>query len=60
MVFDNMTSCLIFLEAIDKLEEEIANSIKIERPAPLLQRAGTELKLMIRYYNRFGINYIKE
>ncbi len=57
LVVHDIASCLIFLEAIDKLEAEIAVSLRIERPLPLFQRMKPSSNLFLEYFRKFGLDY---
>jgi hypothetical protein len=60
LVVHEFASCLICLEAIDRLEAEIAISLKIKRPLPLFQRMKPSSKLFLEYFMRFGLDIIEE
>lgn len=57
LVVNNMESCLIFLEVIDRLEVEIADSLKLKRPLELFRRMKPDSKLFLEYFERFGPEY---
>lgn len=57
LVICNLSSCLIFLEVLDKLEEEIADALDFEVPRPLLQRMGANGVVYLDYLYHYGISY---
>ncbi len=57
LVFNNMASCLIFVEVIDRLEVEIAASLKLKRPLELFRRMKPDSKLYLDYLERFGLEH---
>ena len=57
LVINEMPSCIIFLEVIDKLETEICACLELARLLPLFERI--EPKLILQYYKRYGLNYIE-
>ena len=59
LALNDLISCLIFLEVIDKLEAEIAGSLEVARPLPLFQRMRPDSKLFLEYFLKFGLAYIE-
>ncbi len=57
LVVHDTSSCLIFLEVIDKLEADIATSLELGRPQALFQRMSPDSKLFLEYFTRFGLDY---
>jgi hypothetical protein len=57
LVIQNLESCLIFLEVADNLEREIADSLGLDLPAPLLKRMGPSGRFYLEYLDRHGVGY---
>lgn len=59
LVIHNIESCMIFLEVIDTLEAEIADSLKLKCPLQLFRRMKPDSKLFLDYFYRFGLKYME-
>lgn len=53
----NLESCQIFIEVLDRMEEEIASLISIDRPPCLFNRMKPNSSIYIKYFDRYGLNY---
>lgn len=60
LVLSELSSCLIFLEVIDQLEDELSASLKIKRPNQLFSRMKPNCKVFLEYYEKFGLNYMEK
>jgi hypothetical protein len=59
LVINQIYSCLIFIEVVNSLEEQIASILSIERPDNFLSRLKPDSRLYMEYFEKYGINYIE-
>jgi len=57
LVINNLSSTIVFLEAIDLLETEISERINIPRPPTIFERMKPNCKLFLAYFDRYGLAY---
>lgn len=57
LVINNLSSTIVFLEALDLLESEIAESINIPPPPTIFERMKPNCKLFLAYFERYGLAY---
>lgn len=60
LVIHNMASCIIFIEVLDKLEEDISKSLQIQRPKEIFRRMEPHSQVYLEYFQNFGIEYDQE
>lgn len=57
LVICEMSSCIIFIEVLDKLEEDISKSLQIQRPKEIFKRMKPHSQLYLEYFENFGLKY---
>lgn len=57
LALSDTSSCLIFLEVLEKIEEDISISLGIKQPSPLFERMKPNSSVFLEYYNKFGLVY---
>ncbi len=57
LVFNDLESCIIFLEVIEQLERELSELLGIERPQSLFERMKPNSKVFLDYFKSFGPKY---
>jgi hypothetical protein len=50
LVFLNIESCLIFIEAIENAEKQLSKSLSIPRPPDIFKRMGSNSSLYLQYF----------
>lgn len=56
LAIQDLSSCLIFIEILDRLEYDISKSINVARPKEIFSRMRP-FKLYFQYFDKFGLNF---